>query len=285
LILQQFYKLINNKRKNMLSTQPNNITNYPQAITNTPYPMPFQGQTASHMYVPIYPVCPECESGSLNLIETIIDRITSAIVRVIDELVEAIRIIFEGEPYAPVAENQPQQISAFGPIAPQMALPSAPPLSQMNPLSSVGKAISAPKTDKKISMYFDMGIFSAQLWPFLEWSTNPPTFNMAAYEQVLRGSLFPQMQAAGIDQINLAFAQIASIDNLLVGGQGSSAYDAIGQMLLDFPGAFQTFIQVAREEFNMKIDLSFGGEDGNSMQICQEGETATEQGLKVVRLM
>lgn len=130
--------------------------------------------------------------------------------------------------------------------------------------------------------YLDLGVLSSQLWGFMEWW--PVTqLNMTMYDQYLN-SLFSQLKAAGINQINLSFTQFASIDALINQGQGGSQYDVIVQMMVSFPGALEELIREAHA-FGLRVDLSFGGENGTDMQICKSGQTPGGQAQKLVQFM
>jgi len=133
-----------------------------------------------------------------------------------------------------------------------------------------------------ITCYIDMGSLSSQLWGFMNWWP-VVQLNMSMYDQYLN-SLFSQLKTAGINQINLSFAQIAGIDALLNGGVGSSSDDVIGQMMVDFPGALEELIKQAYS-FGINVDLAFGGENGTSMQICGQGETPEGQAQKLANFM
>lgn len=130
--------------------------------------------------------------------------------------------------------------------------------------------------------YLDLGEISSELWGFMEWW--PVTqLNMTKYDQYLT-SMFSQLKAAGVNQIDLAFTQISSIDALLNNGQGGSQYDVIAQMMISFPGALQELIREAHA-FGFRVDLAFGGENGTEMQICGPGETPQGQAQKLVQFM
>lgn len=130
--------------------------------------------------------------------------------------------------------------------------------------------------------YIDMGLLSAQLWEFMVYYPDQ-YLDMAKFDQYL-GSLYSQFTAAGINQINLSFAQIGSIDSLVNGGQGSATDDVIAQMMATFPGALEKLISKAHS-VGIKVDLAFGGENGASMKIAGAGQTVQGQAQKLVQLV
>lgn len=132
------------------------------------------------------------------------------------------------------------------------------------------------------SCYLDIGSLSAQLWQFMVYYPNQ-FLDMTKYDQYLN-SLFSQFVAAGVNQVNLSFAQIGSIDSLINNGQGAPSDDVIAQMMVSFPGALEELITRAHA-VGIKVDLAFGGENGASMKIAGAGETAQGQAQKVVQIV
>lgn len=166
-------------------------------------------------------------------------------------------------------------------------------LSTLNNLisTSLSADISALQTDTNtvppspkngIGCYIDMGSLSAQLWNFMEYYP-VQQLNITQLDQYLN-SLFSQLTQAGVNQINLSFAQLGSIDSLVSGGINAPSDDVIAQMMVSFPGALQEVIKLAHAS-GIKIDLSFGGENGASMTIVGTGETAQGQAQKLVQFM
>jgi len=149
-----------------------------------------------------------------------------------------------------------------------------------------------PQSAPPISCYLDLGVMSGQLWGLYQWSPSK-VFNLDGYRAYL-GAIFAQLKAAGVSQLDLSFAQIASIDCLLNNGQGTASSDdvvvALMQQFGELPnepgylGAFQELINLAHEN-GMKVDLAFGGENGTAMTICGEGETPAGQATKLVQFM
>ncbi len=130
--------------------------------------------------------------------------------------------------------------------------------------------------------YIDMGLLSAQLWEFMVYYPEQ-YLDMAKFDQYL-GSLYSQFKAAGINQINLSFAQIGSIDSLVNEGKGAATDDVIAQMMANFPGALEKLISKAHS-VGIKVDLAFGGENGASMKIAGAGQTVQGQAQKLVQLV
>lgn len=128
------------------------------------------------------------------------------------------------------------------------------------------------------------------------WEEYPNGIIPAADFEKYLNSMFEQMKAAGINQIDLAFAQFASIDEILAclkGEDVSGSSDLIVGIMRDHQvlnedgtvtDAFSKFIEMAHKN-GMKIDLSIGGENTAAAQICKEGETPAGQAAKLAELM
>lgn len=145
-----------------------------------------------------------------------------------------------------------------------------------------GTITPPPPPTNGVACYLDLGEVGSQLWSFMVY--NPTTMlNMTQYDQYLT-SLFSQLKAAGVNQINLSFAQIGGIDSLLNNGANAASDDVVGQMLASFPGAFQELIKQAHLA-GISVDLAFGGENGASMTIVGPGETAQGQAQKLLQFL
>jgi len=112
--------------------------------------------------------------------------------------------------------------------------------------------------------YLDMNVLTNALNQFMIWWPDQK-LDMAKVDQYL-SSLISQLKAAGISQIDLGFLQISDIDNL------------------ELDPGIQELIKMAHQN-GMKVDLSFGGEDGTAMQICKGGETPSGQAMKLAQFI
>ena len=130
--------------------------------------------------------------------------------------------------------------------------------------------------------YLDLGLMSAKLWKFMSWWPEKK-LDMDQLNQYL-SSLFSQLKKAGVNQINLSFGQLGSIDSLLKQGEGAPSDDVLSGLLKDFPGALEAIVQKAHAN-GMKVAVSFGGELGQSLKIVGSGETAAGQAQKLMEFM
>ncbi len=130
-----------------------------------------------------------------------------------------------------------------------------------------------------LTSYLDITQILGKIWTFIEWDSKKEraVLNTVKYKQYM-GSIISELKQAGMNSIDLAFAQFKDINAL-----------AEGRIDLVFPQgtdetsineAFKLFIDTAHEQ-GFKISLSFGGESSGSYQICQEGETGTGQANKL----
>jgi len=150
----------------------------------------------------------------------------------------------------------------------------------------------------QITTYFDMGGLASCIWDFIQWSNpqNGEVFNTADFNTYL-SSLFAQLKTAGMNQIDMAFAQVCDIDALSNGTYtGTSGNDVIAQLLqqmvssnIIFPTGTNllSIITSAAQTAGITISLSFGGENAaaSDFTICQEGENPQGQADKLVTFM
>lgn len=128
------------------------------------------------------------------------------------------------------------------------------------------------------------------------WQDYPQGIIPASKIEAYLNSLFSQMKEAGVNQIDIAFAQFSSIDDLLEmakGGNVEGSNDLLVQIMRDhkvlnedgsITNALSKFIEMAHQN-GMKIDLSIGGENTAAAKICKEGETPAGQAAKLAELM
>lgn len=145
-----------------------------------------------------------------------------------------------------------------------------------------GTPAPVPSATNGTISYIDLGVINGQLWSCMDYWPEQKV-NMTKLDQYFN-SLLSQLKTAGINQIELSFAQIGGIDNLINGGVGAPSDDVISAMLSTFPGAMQELVTLAHAQ-GMKVDLSFGGEIATSMQICKSGETPEGQAQKLIQFM
>ena len=149
--------------------------------------------------------------------------------------------------------------------------------------------------------YFDMGGLGSSIWNFIHWVQPSPDegyeeFDTDAFSQYLT-SLFTQMKTAGMDQIELSFAQLCDIDAYAAGDFSKiSSNDIIGVLLeqmvtsdVHFPEGTNllSLITETAAQQRMKTALSFGGENAApaDFTLCQSGETPEGQAQKLVDIM
>ncbi len=133
-----------------------------------------------------------------------------------------------------------------------------------------------------LTCYLDLGAINNEMREFMIWWPKPK-LDRIKYDQYLK-SLLSQLKASGVNQINLSSAQIASIDALVNNGIAGPPYDAVVQSLQNYPDALNALICQAHG-FGMKVAISFGGANVNSMQICNGDETPEGQAEKLVSFM
>ncbi|MCP5504852.1 MAG: hypothetical protein H7A41_06840 [Chlamydiales bacterium] len=117
------------------------------------------------------------------------------------------------------------------------------------------------------------------------------TLNVDAYQKYLN-SVFDRMKEGGMNQINLSFAQIASIDVLLSGDYSTSKDPFVmvlhNEKFLGPDGKYvdmlKLFVDTAHQA-GIRVDIAFGGEDASGLKICGPGETATGQAQKLAQFM
>lgn len=119
------------------------------------------------------------------------------------------------------------------------------------------------------------------------------TLNVDAYQKYLN-SVFGRLKEAGMNQINLSFTQIASIDVLLSGdySKGSPTDQFVkvlnNERFLGPDGKYvdmlKLFVDTAHQA-GIRVDIAFGGEDASGLKICGPGETASGQAQKLAQFM
>lgn len=118
------------------------------------------------------------------------------------------------------------------------------------------------------------------------------TLNEDAFKAYLT-SVFQRMKDAGMNQVDLSFAQISSINALLSGDYPPDSHDPLIQVLKNeqFLGSdgqpvdmMKLFIDQAHDS-GIQVDLSFGGQNASSLKICGDGETAQGQARKLAQFM
>ena len=151
-----------------------------------------------------------------------------------------------------------------------------------------------------ISSYFDLGGLGSHLWDFIQWDNNvnggAEVFQVASFNTYLQ-SLFAQMKAAGMNQIDLSFSQISCIDNYATGNyENVSSSDILAvliKQMIDSKVYFPpnenllSLITAAAKQAQMNVCVSFGGEAAGptDFQICQSGETVQGQAQKLANYM
>lgn len=167
--------------------------------------------------------------------------------------------------------------------------------------STMSASQSIPELKKQV--YYDYAKIDSFIWSgsfngekFITYPAShkwEATLNVDAYQKYL-DSIFQRMKEAGMNQVNISFAQIASINVLFSGdySKGSQA-DTFVQVLKNekFLGPdgkvvdmLKLYIDTAQQA-GIRADLAFGGEDASGLKICQPGETAGGQASKLVQFM
>lgn len=161
-------------------------------------------------------------------------------------------------------------------------------IGQRAPISAAAMLTSRPYAASNLvhiqglTCYLDLGAMNKEMQEFMIWWPKSK-LERSKYNQYLK-SLLSQLKASGVNQINLYSAQIASIDALVNNGIGGPPYDVVVQSLQNYPDALNALIYQAHG-FGMKVAISFGGANGNAMQICNAGETPEGQAEKLVSFM
>ncbi len=137
--------------------------------------------------------------------------------------------------------------------------------------------------------YFDMGSFNVGTF-----ITNGK-LNITELNTYLN-SLFTQMSSSGMNQIDIAFSQMSSIDDMSPDGinVGDLTTPNTADALLN--SVFSQLNSADRSNFlsdftkqahnnNIKVDLSIGGEDAAGNTICGKGETGIGQADKLAFFM
>jgi predicted nucleic acid-binding Zn-ribbon protein len=138
--------------------------------------------------------------------------------------------------------------------------------------------------------YLDFGLIQAGIMKYINWSTVPATVDEKGLLHYF-DSLFAQLKAAGITQVDLAFSQLADVGALLSGDLSNvSAHDTIAQILQfsnQYLGGFDLISLFTKEAHaqGLSVDLSFGGLFGDHMQICPNGEDPHDQAVKMAAMM
>jgi prefoldin subunit 5 len=106
------------------------------------------------------------------------------------------------------------------------------------------------------TIYFDTGDLDSILSTLWNWQTN--TLNTTAFDSYVN-SILSQMKGAGITNIDFDFAQLSDVGMIASGGSTSNSTDTIASLMSQYPGALQSFIQLANQA-GMTTTLSIGGE-------------------------
>lgn len=146
-----------------------------------------------------------------------------------------------------------------------------------------------------------MGGLSGSIWDFIKWNQINPNegyeeFQVTAFTNYLR-SLFAQMKSAGMNQIELSFSQLCDLDAYSEGNFSKiSVNDAIAILLqqmitsdVHFPSGVDilNLITTTANQLNMKVALSFGGENASPADfvIVGPGDTPEGQAAKLSQFM
>lgn len=108
------------------------------------------------------------------------------------------------------------------------------------------------------TMYFDMGGFQNALNACMNNQTGK--LDMKKLDQYLQ-SLFKKFRESGLTNVDLSFAQLSDVLQLLGGSGKASPTDVIAQLMKLYPGALQEYVKVAHAN-GVKVTLSFGGANG-----------------------
>lgn len=171
----------------------------------------------------------------------------------------------------------------------------SPPSSQRLGSASSGASIQGEEC------YIDMGEFYGHnISSCMDWSTTPPHIKASSLQQGFLGNLFTQLKSAGVNQINLSFAQIADINNLLLDSQGHgptppySSNDSFGQIfhpdgttspyaICDDSGSqvssnFLSYLTNYAHDQNppIQVSLSMGGLNANLQDLTPQKGAATD---------
>ncbi len=142
-----------------------------------------------------------------------------------------------------------------------------------------------PKPQEGISSYLDFGLIQNALFTFIDWSTDPPSIDELGLKKYF-DSLFAQLKASGINEVYLAFGQLADVKNLLEGNLSQIAStDTIGQIMKfsqQYLGGNADLISLFTQEAHaqgVSVNLSFGGLFGDGMNISPNGEDPHDQAV------
>ena len=102
--------------------------------------------------------------------------------------------------------------------------------------------------------YLDVGLIP--WWNFVNWTTSPPSVKQEAFHNYF-DSLFAQLKEAGVNEVDLAFAQICDIPSL--GGEVTNQSDLFGMYLYQYPEQIKLMIQDGRDKYGFSFNLSLGG--------------------------
>lgn len=132
------------------------------------------------------------------------------------------------------------------------------------------------------STYIDMGELYGNyiVTQCMVWWPEPVHIDQDKADAILK-SIFDKLKASGTDTIDLSFAQISDIQDLL-NGKGGSATDTIAQIFKDnYPVGstgenFLKYMISYAHENGMKVDLSLGGANATSDDMKIPGDPTTE---------
>src|SRR5579872_4345354 len=140
------------------------------------------------------------------------------------------------------------------------------------------------------SCYIDMGELYGT-WVMgnaMDWWPLPVHIDQAKVDTFL-GEIFTQLEKDGITEVNLSFAQICDINNLLDGTAGS-ATDTITPIFTDnYPVGdtgpnFLRYFNESANKAGIKVDLSFGGANANDADVKINGDP-NQQATNLVQFM
>lgn len=165
-------------------------------------------------------------------------------------------------------------------------------------IQAIEKSPVIQDTYSNQACYFDMGGLSSCIWSFITWSNtlNSEVFEIPQFNSYLQ-NLFTNMKNAGMNQIDLAFAQLSDVDAFSTGDYSKiSGNDVIGALLeqmktsnISFPPNTDilNLITNAANAAGVKVSLSLGGENATSADfaVCKPGETPEGQAQKLADFM
>ncbi len=124
------------------------------------------------------------------------------------------------------------------------------------PVGNLPSAVESSTSSSGTSQicYLDVGLIP--WWDFVNWTTTPPSVKQETFHEYF-DSLFTQLKEAGVNEIDLAFAQICDIPSL--GSEITNPSDLFGMYLHQYPEQIKLMIKEGREKYGFKFNLSLGG--------------------------